>query len=132
MAFRRFCAAALAGQPLEVFGDGGQTRDFTFVLDIVAATRAAAEAPDVAGKVLNVGGGSAVRLDEAIDILSELAGRPLDVRRIGGQKGDVRDTSAAIDRAREVIGFQPRVGLAEGLAAQWEWAQTDARREALT
>src|SRR3954452_21495492 len=84
MAFRRFAAAALEGRPLEVYGDGGQTRDFTFVADIVAATRAAAEAPGVAGQVINVGGGSRARLDEAIEILSSLAGRPLEVHRTGG------------------------------------------------
>jgi nucleoside-diphosphate-sugar epimerase len=131
MAFRRFCAAALDGHPLEVYGDGGQTRDFTYVGDVVDATRAAAEAPGVAGQVINVGGGSRVRLDEAIDVIGELAGRPLEVRRTEGQKGDVRDTGAAIARACALLGFEPRVDLADGLAAQWEWARVDAGREAL-
>src|SRR6185312_11701659 len=81
MAFRRFCEAAIDRRPIEIFGHGRQTRDFTFVADIVAATRAAARADGVAGEVLNVGGGSRVSLNSTLERLSAVVGRPLDVRR---------------------------------------------------
>jgi len=121
MAFNIFCRAALAGEPIEVFGDGGQTRDFTFVGDIVDATLAAATTPDVAGQVFNVGGGSRSSLDEAIEIIGGLAGRELEVHPGPAQEGDVRDTGADVSAARERLGFDPRTSLREGLAAEWEW-----------
>ena len=80
MAFRRFCEAAAAGAPIEIFGDGRQTRDFTFVGDVVAAVLAAAEADGVGGEAYNIGGGSRVSLAGALELLAALAGRPLDVR----------------------------------------------------
>jgi UDP-glucose 4-epimerase len=128
MAFRIFCDAILAGHPLEVFGDGGQTRDFTFVDDVVRATRSAGTAPDVAGGVFNIGGGSRVSLNEALELLEEVAGRRLDVTRTIAEQGDVRDTGADISAAREALGYTPAVGFAEGLRAEWDWA---AARSAL-
>jgi len=130
MAFRRFCAASLAGLPLEVLGDGRQTRDFTFVDDVVAATRAAATAPGAVGRALNIGGGSRSTLSEAIELLADLSGRELEVIRRERQRGDVRDTGADIAAATEVLGYEPRVALREGLAAQWEWAAALARSSA--
>lgn len=130
MAFRRFCAASLAGLPLEVLGDGRQTRDFTFVDDVVAATRAAATAPGAVGRALNIGGGSRSTLSEAIELLADLSGRELEVIRRERQRGDVRDTGADIAAATEVLGYEPRVALREGLAAQWEWAAELARSSA--
>jgi nucleoside-diphosphate-sugar epimerase len=79
MAFRRFCEAIVAGAPIEIFGDGRQTRDFTYVGDIVAATRAAAEAATDPGRVNNVGGGDAVSVNRALETHAGQAGRPLDV-----------------------------------------------------
>src|SRR3954451_10276443 len=76
MAFNIFCNAALEHRPLTLFGDGSQTRDFTFVADVVAATRAAAEVPGIAGGVYTVGGGSRVSVNEAIELLGDYAGRP--------------------------------------------------------
>ena len=80
MAFNRFCHAALEGEPITVFGDGTQTRDFTYVADVVAATRAAAEAPAAVGGVYNIGGGARKSLAEALELIAELAGRELEVR----------------------------------------------------
>jgi UDP-glucuronate 4-epimerase len=121
MAFSRFCTAALDGAPITLFGDGAQTRDFTYVDDVVRATRAAADQTAAAGRIFNIGGGSRASLTEAIEILGDLAGRPLEVRRQSAQPGDVRDTGAAIDAARELLGYSPRVELRDGLRAQWEW-----------
>src|SRR3954447_11550432 len=81
MAFRRFCEAIVAGSPIEVYGDGTQSRDFTYVADIVAATRAAGELDVAPGSVFNVGGGDSVSLNRALETLAGVAGRPLDVRR---------------------------------------------------
>ncbi len=122
MAFARFCAAARRGAPVTVLGDGRQTRDFTYVGDVVAAVRAALETGGAAGATLNVGGGAAVRLDDALALLAELAGRPLDVRRGAAARGDVRHTAADVRAARALLGWAPETTLADGLAAQWRAA----------
>jgi UDP-glucose 4-epimerase len=122
MAFHRFCGAAVRGEPLTVYGDGEQTRDFTFVADVVAATLAAAAAPGIGGRVYNVGGGSRVSVNRALALLEELVGRPLDVRRVEPERGDVRSTSADSRRAREELGWAPRVAFEDGLRLELEWS----------
>src|SRR4051794_2845114 len=122
MAFTRFCHAALERRQITVFGDGRQTRDFTFVADIVKATRLAAERPLAVGGVFNVGGGSAVSLNEALATLGTVAGVPLDVRYLEPEHGDVRDTGADTQRARAELGYEPSTALEDGLAAQFAWA----------
>jgi UDP-glucuronate 4-epimerase len=126
MAFNIFCRAAIADQPIEVFGDGTQTRDFTYVSDVVAATRAASTADDVSGAVFNVGGGSQIALAGALQFLAEVAGKPLDVRHLPTQHGDVRNTSADTSSARQKLAYQPRVSFEEGLRAEFEWMLTVA------
>ena len=121
MAFRRFCHAALDRAPILLFGDGRQTRDFTYVADIVAAARAAAEAPRAAGGVYNVGGGSRVSLNRTLEVLAAVAGRPLDVRRQERVTGDVFHTGADIERARAYLGYAPRTDLEAGLRAELAW-----------
>lgn len=123
MAFRRFCEAIVEGEPIEVFGDGCQTRDFTFVGDIVAATRAAGETTTAPGRVFNVGGGGSVSVNRALQTLAAVAGRPLDVRHSERQEGDVADTGADTSRAREELGFDPSTTLRDGLAAEFEWVR---------
>jgi UDP-glucuronate 4-epimerase len=120
MAFRRFCEAAVARSPIEVFGDGRQTRDFTYVGDIIAATRAAAVSGD---GVYNVGGGSRVSLTSTLELLAEIAGRPLDVRHEDRESGDVQDTGADITRAGADLSFAPATDLRTGLAAEFEWVR---------
>jgi UDP-glucuronate 4-epimerase len=121
MAFRRFCEAAAAGAPIEIYGDGRQTRDFTFVGDVVAAVLAAASADGVGGEAYNIGGGSRVSLAGALELLAAIAGRPLDVRHRERESGDVQDTGADIDRARDALGFEPATELRDGLQAEFEW-----------
>jgi UDP-glucuronate 4-epimerase len=123
MAFHRFCAAALRGETVTVFGDGLQTRDFTYVDDIVAATIAAGHADVPAGSVYNLGGGSQTSVREALELISELSGRTLDVAYTAEERGDVRDTSADTSRARSALGFAPRVSVREGLAAELDWLE---------
>jgi UDP-glucose 4-epimerase len=126
MAFDIFARAAIAGEPITVFGDGEQSRDFTFVDDVVAATRAATYAPDdVVGGIYNIGGGSQASLNTVLSLLSDLSGRDLEVRHLNRERGDVRHTSADISRARADLGFDPRTTLSEGLQAQFEWIQAD-------
>jgi UDP-glucose 4-epimerase len=123
MAFRKFLTAAAAGQPIGVFGDGLQTRDFTFVADAVAATIAAGER-GVPGRAYNIGGGSRVALNDVLAIIEQVVGRPLTIERGPSQKGDMRDTYADTSLARADLGFAPSVSLADGLAAEFQWLAT--------
>jgi UDP-glucose 4-epimerase len=120
MAFHKFIRAAFGGQPLALYGDGGQTRDFTFVADIVGATMAAGDRGRP-GAVYNIGGGNRVSMNEVLDLVARLTGRRLDVRREGVQKGDMRDTFADTSRAQADLGFAPRTTLEDGLAAECAW-----------
>jgi UDP-glucose 4-epimerase len=120
MAFHRFIKAALEDKPITLYGDGEQTRDFTFVADAVAATIAAGER-GVPGRAYNVGGGSRVSMNQVIDIIARLAGKPLDVRREPAQKGDMRDTYADTSLARADLGFSPSVTLEQGIEAEYRW-----------
>jgi nucleoside-diphosphate-sugar epimerase len=120
MAFHRFLKAAREGQPITVFGDGLQTRDFTYVSDIVSAVRAA-PLSGRPGSVYNVGGGERVALNEVLHIVETVTERPLRIQRQEPQKGDMRDTFADTTAARRDLGFRPTVPLTEGLAREWEW-----------
>lgn len=120
MGLRRFAEAALSGDQLRLYGDGSQTRDFTYVDDIVAATRRALDAP-VAGLAVNVGGGTRVSLAEVFEHLEELVGRPLVIDRQDFARGDVRHTGADLDRAENLLGWRARVSFREGLAAEVAW-----------
>ena len=122
MAFRRFCEAAVRGETIHVYGDGSQSRDFTFVDDIVEATLRALESP-VDGLPINVGGGSRVTLVETLDILAELASCSLSVVKEGEARGDVRHTAADLSRAQELLHFAPRIPVRQGLEAELSWVR---------
>ena len=123
MAFNRFIRAAIARQPITLYGDGDQTRDFTFVTDAVAATIAAGER-GVPGRAYNIGGGSRVSVNRVLEIIEGLVGHPLNVAREAVQKGDVRDTYADTSLARAELGFAPQVSLEQGLEAEYRWLST--------
>jgi UDP-glucose 4-epimerase len=123
MAFHRFFRAALDGQPIVLYGDGEQTRDFTFVTDAVAATIAAGER-GVPGRAYNIGGGSRVTVNEVLKIVEGLVGHPLKIRREPPQKGDMRDTYADTSLARADLGFAPAVSLEQGLESEYRWLST--------
>ena len=125
MAFNRFIRAALQRQPITLYGDGEQTRDFTFVSDAVEATIAAGER-GVPGRAYNVGGGSRVSVNQVLDIVAHLSRRKLDIRREPSQKGDMRDTYADTSLARADLGFAPSVTLPEGLEAEYRWLSSSA------
>ncbi|HEY3018710.1 MAG TPA: NAD-dependent epimerase/dehydratase family protein [Solirubrobacteraceae bacterium] len=121
MAFSRLVECALRGDVFELFGDGGQTRDTTFVGDVVEAMRAAAASPWVG--VANVGGGVRVSMSEVVARVSSLCG-PVDVARSSGGAGDVRHTSADTRLAAAAFGYRPRTTLDEGLRVMVEYERS--------
>jgi UDP-glucose 4-epimerase len=123
MAFNRFIRAALAGQPITLYGDGEQTRDFTFVTDAVAGTMAAGDR-GVPGRAYNLGGGSRVTVNQVLEIIGRVTGQTLTIRREPAQKGDMRDTYADTSLARADLGFAPQVSLEEGIEAEYRWLST--------
>lgn len=122
MGFNRFFSAILAGRPVVQYGDGLQTRDFTFVADAVTATAAAA-VRGVPGRVYNIGGGSRVSLAEVFDMIGRVSGRPVVIDRQPAQKGDMRDTYADTSRAQADLGFAPSVSLEQGLREMFDWME---------
>jgi UDP-glucose 4-epimerase len=120
MAFSRFMQAMTAGEDIEVFGDGEQTREFTYVSDAVDGTIKASTA-DVVGQTFNLGGGSRVTLNKVLATLEEISGLSVRRQNLPAAPGDPRHTGASINLARERLGWEPRVSLHEGLTQQWEW-----------
>lgn len=120
MAFHRLISRALAREPFEVYGDGKQTRDFTFVADAVAGTLAASERGRP-GATYNLGGGSRRSMTDVLETLGELLGRRVDTIYCEAQAGDARDTAADISRARLELGYEPAYALHPGLESQLGW-----------
>jgi nucleoside-diphosphate-sugar epimerase len=120
MAFQRFLTAARDGTPITVYGDGEQTRDFTFVSDIVEANVAAA-AKGRPGSVYNIGGGSRVTLKHVLELIRAVTGKTVAIQREPEQKGDMRHTYADTSAARRDLDFTPRVTLENGLDQQYRW-----------
>jgi nucleoside-diphosphate-sugar epimerase len=118
-----FMAAAKAGTPAPVNGDGGQTRDFTYIDNVVSANLLAGLGPaaQVNGQVCNVGAGQRTSLLGLVELIGEVAGRPLEVEHLPTRVGDVRDSLASLERARRVLNYEPVVSLREGLMRTWEW-----------
>ncbi len=119
MAMRRLCEAVNGGPVFALNGDGSQSRDFTHVTDVVAATVLAATTP-APPPILNVGGGEEATMTEVIDILGELAGEPIPVRHVGAQRGDVLRTGADTALLR-ALGWAPATSLREGLRSELDW-----------
>jgi nucleoside-diphosphate-sugar epimerase len=118
MAFSRFIASARAGYAVEVYGDGQQVRDFTFVTDAVEATIRAGSVASAGEAIFNVGGGSRVSVREVLASLAEILGMRIDILELPPQPGDVRETGADLRRAADVLGWHPTVRLEDGLRAQ--------------
>jgi nucleoside-diphosphate-sugar epimerase len=117
----KFCTAFLEDTQPVVFGDGEQTRDFTYVENAVQANLLACEAPNVSGRVFNVGVGGRVSLNEVLRTLGKITGKTLDAKYDPPRDGDIRDSQADISQAREYLGYDPQVSFEEGLARTFEW-----------
>ena len=111
----RFIRLVADGEPVTVPGDGGQSRDFTYVENVVRANLLAADAPDAVGRVLNVATGGSETVNALADTVGRLLDRPVEKVHGPAQPGDVRESWADVTAAREAIGFEPVVGFEEGL-----------------
>lgn len=123
MGYYRFIRALQRDEPIVVYGDGQQVRGNTYIADCVQATIAAVDA--IPGEVYNVGGGETATVWDILRQLEALAGRPAQVRREAARPGDQRYTFADTGKLRRHLGWEPRTGLAEGLAQQWQWQRSE-------
>jgi nucleoside-diphosphate-sugar epimerase len=123
-----FCRKMLAGEPLTIYGDGEQSRDFTYIDSVVHANMLAAEAPAmrVSGRVMNVATGSRITVNETFRILRELTGYRGDPVYMPARTGDIRDSQADISRAMELLGYAPVMDFREGLRKTVEWYRESA------
>ncbi|MDH7512607.1 MAG: NAD-dependent epimerase/dehydratase family protein [Clostridiales bacterium] len=122
MAFHRFFKAIAEGKPITVYGDGTQTRDFTYVDDIIDACFQATERGRP-GEVYNIGGGHRERLDNLLPLLEAICGKNLTVVREEKQKGDVLHTLADIAKSKDELGYAPRTAIEDGLREEWNWVR---------
>ncbi|MBD2388044.1 NAD-dependent epimerase/dehydratase family protein [Cylindrospermum sp. FACHB-282] len=122
MAFHKFFRAVLDDEAIPIYGDGLQTRDFTFVSDLIAANLAATT-PAAVGQIFNIGGGSRVVLAEVLDTMAEIVGKPIKRNYIEKAMGDARHTAADISKAGQILGYQPQVSLRDGLMQEWQWVK---------
>jgi nucleoside-diphosphate-sugar epimerase len=113
--------AALQGTPLEVHGDGEQSRDFTYIDNVVEANRLALTTPGVAGEVFNVACNERHSLLDIIAVLERLLGRSLPRQHVAPRRGDVRHTQASIERIQKKLDFRPSVGFEDGMRRTWDW-----------
>lgn len=117
----KFCTAFLEETEPVIFGDGTQSRDFTYVDNAVQANLLACEAPAASGRVFNVGTGDRINLNQVVEALGKISGKPMKPRYDPPRDGDIRDSQADISRARAVLGYEPTVALEEGLQRTFEW-----------
>jgi len=117
----RFMLAVIEGKPLTIYGDGEQSRDFTYVDNIVDETLRACEAPGTSGGVFNGGTGVRITLNQVVKLLERITGRKLQVQHDPPRTGDIRDSQADISLAKKVLGYSPLVLFEEGLKRTWEW-----------
>ena len=121
----RFILALEASESPTIFGDGEQTRDFTYVANAVEANMLAAQAPSASGKVFNIANGKSISINEVLEVLKRLTGRQeIRAEYEPVRAGDVRDSLADLKAANSILGYQPRVGLEEGLQLTLDWWKT--------
>ena len=120
MAFHRFIKAILNDENIEIYGDGEQTRDFTFISDAIEGNMLAMKS-DTAGEVFNIGGGSRVSVNEILEGIQKISGKAARIVYRDIQKGDVRHTLADTSKARKHLGYVPKIDLNTGLTEQWKW-----------
>src|SRR6267142_2770913 len=125
----KFCTAFLEDTQPVIFGDGEQTRDFTYVDNAVQANLLACEAPNVSGKVFNVGVGGRFSLNHTVTLLNNISGKTLETKYEPPRDGDIRDSQADISQARELLGYEPQVSFEEGLSRTYEWYRATQEKE---
>jgi UDP-glucose 4-epimerase len=117
----KFCTAFLEQTESAVFGDGEQTRDFTYVENVVQANLLACEAAGASGKVINIGTGKRTSLNQTLQMLRELSGHALPAKYEAAREGDIRDSQADVTLSRELLKYEPTVDFADGLRRTFEW-----------
>jgi UDP-N-acetylglucosamine/UDP-N-acetyl-alpha-D-glucosaminouronate 4-epimerase len=117
----RFSAAFLDEQPPVIYGDGEQTRDFTFVENAVQANLLACEAPTASGGIFNIGTGARISLNQTLELFRRISGKQLEAKYDPPREGDIRDSQADISKARQVLGYEPAVQFKEGLERTFAW-----------
>jgi UDP-glucose 4-epimerase len=117
----RFMLAVIEGQAPVIYGDGGQTRDFTYVENVVDETLRACEATEASGLVFNGGTGARITLNEVLKMLSGITGKTIQAKYDAPRNGDIRDSQADVSLARKILGYEPRILFEEGLKRTWEW-----------
>jgi len=127
----RFATAFLEEEPPVIFGDGEQTRDFTFVDNAVQANLLACEASGASGGLFNVGTGTRVSLNQTLELLRRITGKRLEAKYEAPREGDIRDSQADISRAREVLGYEPTVQFEEGLQRTFDWYRLNYTKKAV-
>jgi UDP-N-acetylglucosamine/UDP-N-acetyl-alpha-D-glucosaminouronate 4-epimerase len=129
----KFCTAFLEETQPVIFGDGEQTRDFTYVENAVQANLLAFEAPQVSGKVFNVGVGGRVSLNQVVATLAKISGKQLEIKYDPPRDGDIRDSQADITQARELLAYDPQIDFEEGIRRTFDWYRTtQAKAQAQT
>ena len=121
MAFHKWCKAALANERLPLFGTGEQSRDFTYIDDAVQGTVAAITADNAVGETINIGGGERISVNGTLDLIAKIHGAPLNIDRTDKQKGDVQHTAADVTKAKTILGFEPKVSVADGLREEYAY-----------
>lgn len=119
-----FATALLENRSPHIYGDGGQTRDFTYVANVVDGVLRACEAPGVSGQVINVATGGRISLNDLFNEMKKIVGATVEPTYGAGRAGDVRDSQADIARAKRLLGYQPIVSFEEGLKRTIEWYRT--------
>lgn len=128
----KFITAVLSGKKPIVYGDGEQSRDFTFIEDLVQGIYKACHADRAPGQVLNVACGRRTSLNQLLEYLQELSGSEVNAEYTAPRAGDVRDSFASIDRARELLGYEPRFSMAQGLEKTFSWYRELAEKKGET
>lgn len=123
----RFLLAVIRGEAPVVYGDGEQSRDFTYIDNVVDATLRACEAAGASGMVLNGGTGARITLNQVLALLGKITGKKMQARYAPPRPGDILHSQADISLARRILGYEPRVSFEEGLQRTWEWYAREYR-----
>ncbi len=126
MGFNRFIRSIIKGENITIYGNGQQTRDFTFISDVVDANIKAVNCTCHSGEIFNIGGGSRIMVNDTIKMLANISGKKAKVKYLANQKGDVNHTAADISKAMSVLSYMPKVQIKAGLEKEYEWLKEQA------